>query len=106
MEVIKVNFLKKLIPDSVFNDFCIVTVSVDDVKNEESAFSATIRLKIRSKLEFDAWLQEHERLSQYTYRVQTTKPRLGKYVGCLFCSCDLDSNPYLLVLVFYSTLGP
>ena len=55
MEVIKVNFLKKLIPDSAFNDFCIVTVSVDDVKNEESAFSATIRLKIRSKLEFDAW---------------------------------------------------
>ena len=80
MEVIKVNFLKKLIPDSVFNDFCIVTVSVDDVKNEESAFSATIRLKIRSKLEFDAWVQEHERLSQYTYRVQTTKPRDGKYV--------------------------
>ena len=71
--------MQKVMPQKL-NNYIIVDVSVDNLDREESGFSATLRLDIRSKEEFDAWLKEHETLSACTYRVLKTKPSDGKYV--------------------------
>lgn len=70
--------MKKFIPNS--KTFRIVNVNVQDVNRDESNFSLTVRLDIRSKEQFVEWLKGHERLSAYTYRVLKTKPWEGKYI--------------------------
>ena len=71
-------YVKKFIPEKYI--YSLVNVSVDDINREDSNFSLSLRVKIKSKEEFDDWLNEHQRLSTYTYRVQVTRPRDGRYV--------------------------
>ena len=72
------DFVQKLIPT---NQTCFVDVNVADIDNDDSSYSATLRISIRSKDEFRLWLKEHERLSSCTYRVLKTTPTDGRYVA-------------------------
>lgn len=78
-----VQYVKRFIPPCT--DFTIVSATVDNVNSSDSNFTATLRLNIRSKVEFQQWLKEHERLSTFTHRVLKTKPSDGKYVIYKVC---------------------
>ena len=83
IKMAEIDFVKKFLPES---DLHIIQVDVNDVDDDESRFSVILRLKIQSKVEFEAWLKEHERWSAYTYRrILSTKPRDGKYVVFKVC---------------------